>query len=84
MRRFLRFALMLVALSVASRQGPAIGERIMKCDLGRHPSVFVNDAELGKTYTPARSSGWPNLGGFKKWPAPLDRGVGRSLRWILG
>jgi hypothetical protein len=52
---------------------PSIGARIMKYDLGRHSSIYVNESELGKTYTPGPSSSWPNFGGFKNWPAPQDR-----------
>jgi hypothetical protein len=52
---------------------PEIGARIMQYDLGRHASIFVNESELGKTYTPGPSSSWPNFGGFKNWPAPQDR-----------
>ncbi|MBN2001534.1 T9SS type A sorting domain-containing protein [candidate division KSB1 bacterium] len=52
---------------------PAIGARIMQYDLGEHHSIFANEDELGKTYTPASNSGWPNIGGFKNWPAPQDR-----------
>jgi hypothetical protein len=52
---------------------PSIGARIMKYDLGRHASIYVNEAELGRTYVPGPSSSWPNFGGFKNWPAPQDR-----------
>jgi hypothetical protein len=52
---------------------PAIGARVMQYDLGTHPSIFVNSAELGKTYTPVKNAPWPNFGGFKNWPAPQDR-----------
>ena len=49
---------------------PVIGARIMQYDLGDHPSIFVNPAEFGNTYTPEFSGFWPNFGGFKNWPAP--------------
>ncbi len=52
---------------------PAIGARIMQYDLGDHRSIFANENEYGKTYKPSSSSGWPNIGGFKNWPAPQDR-----------
>jgi len=52
---------------------PAIGARVMQYDLGTHPSIFVNSAELGKTYTPVKNAPWHNFGGFKNWPAPQDR-----------
>jgi hypothetical protein len=52
---------------------PAIGARVMQYDLGGHPSIFVNSAELGKTYTPVKNAPWHNFGGFKNWPAPQDK-----------
>jgi hypothetical protein len=52
---------------------PDIGARVMQYDLDGHPSIYVNPGELGKVYTPSSSSGWPNYGGFKNWPAPQDR-----------
>ncbi len=48
---------------------PEIGARVMQYDLGEHPSIFVNENELGNTYIPNPSQ-WPNFGGFKNWPAP--------------
>jgi hypothetical protein len=52
---------------------PVIGARIMQYDLDEHPSIYVNDDELGNTYIPT-SSGffYPNFGGFKNWPAPQE------------
>ena len=52
---------------------PAIGARVMQYDLGDHPSIFVNPAELTKTYTPNSSATWHNFGGFKNWPDPDDK-----------
>ena len=52
---------------------PVIGARVMQYDLGGHPSIYVNPAELGKTYTLTNSSPWYNYGGYKNWPAPQDR-----------
>ncbi|MBM3279803.1 MAG: hypothetical protein FJY95_17240 [Candidatus Handelsmanbacteria bacterium] len=52
---------------------PRIGARIMQYDLGSHPSIFVNDRELGNFYEPLPDSVWHNYGGFKNWPAPQDR-----------
>lgn len=49
---------------------PTIGAKIMQYDLGSHSSMFVNPAEVGKTYIPQSNSDWPNFGGFKNWPAP--------------
>jgi hypothetical protein len=49
---------------------PVIGARIMQYDLGDHPSIYVNPAEFGNSYTPSFSNFWPNFGGFKNWPAP--------------
>jgi hypothetical protein len=48
----------------------AIGARVMQYDLGGHPSIYVNPAEYGKTYTPVQGAPWHNFGGFKNWPAP--------------
>ena len=39
---------------------PVIGARVMQYDLGGHPSIYVNLAEVGKTYTPTDSSPWYN------------------------
>jgi hypothetical protein len=52
---------------------PAIGGRVMQYDLGGHSSIFINPAELGKTYTPSQFGQWHNLGGYKTWPAPQSR-----------
>ena len=52
---------------------PAIGGRIMQYDLGSLPSIFINSAELGKTYTPAPNGQWHNFGGYKTLPAPQSR-----------
>ena len=54
---------------------PVIGARVMQYDLGDHPSIYVNPAEFGKTYTLTNSSPWYNYGGYKNWPAPQDRWV---------
>ncbi|MDZ7316911.1 MAG: T9SS type A sorting domain-containing protein [candidate division KSB1 bacterium] len=50
---------------------PVIGARIMQYDLGDHPSLFINPAELGKTHAPNQSV-WYNYGGYKVWPAPQE------------
>ena len=52
---------------------PAIGGRVMEYNLGGLQSIFVNPAELGKTYTPSPSAPWHNFGGFKTWPAPQSQ-----------
>jgi hypothetical protein len=52
---------------------PSIGARVMQYDLGNHPSIFVNEKELGKLYDPDPKAGWHNYGGYKNWPAPQDR-----------
>ena len=52
---------------------PAIGGRVMQYDLGSLPSIFVNQAELGKNYTPTQNSQWHNFGGYKTWPAPQSQ-----------
>lgn len=51
---------------------PVIGGRVMKYDLGSHPSIFVNPSSsvLGKTFTPAQNGQWYNFGGYKTWPSP--------------
>ncbi|MBN2426051.1 MAG: T9SS type A sorting domain-containing protein [Calditrichaceae bacterium] len=49
---------------------PAIGARIMQYDLDDHPSIYMNPAETGNTYTPSSGFFYPNFGGFKNWPAP--------------
>jgi hypothetical protein len=54
---------------------PVIGGRIMQYDLGDHSSIFINPAELGKTYTPALN-GYHNFGGYKTWPSPQSRWPG--------
>jgi hypothetical protein len=51
---------------------PAIGGRVMQYDLNGVPSLFVNSAELGNTYTPANDFNLRNFGGFKNWPSPQD------------
>ncbi len=55
---------------------PAIGGRIMEYKLGSHPFLWVNDAEFGKTYDPPETEEdrqWHNYGGYKVWPAPMER-----------
>jgi len=52
---------------------PDIGARVMQYDLGENHSIFVNEAELGKLYTPSSNSTWHNYGGYKTWPAPQER-----------
>ncbi len=56
---------------------PEIGGRVMQYDLDGHPSIYLNPAEIGKTYSPSEHSGWPNYGGYKTWPAPQNR-------WLVG
>jgi hypothetical protein len=65
----------LVTLAVV----PAIGGRVMQYDLGAHPFLFVNPAEVGRTYEPAEDAPWRNFGGYKTWVAPQQswkRGMG--------
>ena len=50
---------------------PQIGARIMQYDLGGHPSIFVNPAEIGAVHPPKQGT-WYNYGGYKVWPAPQD------------
>ncbi len=51
---------------------PDIGARIMQYEFDGHESIFVNPDETGNIYAPSASSGWPNFGGYKTWPAPQD------------
>jgi hypothetical protein len=55
---------------------PAIGGRVMQYDLSDHPSIYINPAEIGKTYTPIQYGQWHNFGGYKTWPAPQSRWPG--------
>jgi hypothetical protein len=55
---------------------PAIGGRVMQYDLSDHPSIYVNPAEIGKTYMPSQFGSWHNFGGYKTWPAPQSRWPG--------
>ena len=55
---------------------PAIGGRVMQYDLGSHSSIFINPAELGKTFTPTNGAPWNNFGGYKTWPSPQSRWPG--------
>ena len=67
----------LVTLAVV----PAIGGRVMQFDLGHHPFLWVNPAELGKTYDPAEDDPFHDFGGYKTWIAPISawhRGLGAS------
>jgi hypothetical protein len=52
---------------------PGIGARVMQYDLGNHPSVFINEKEVGKIYDLDPKAEWHNYGGYKNWPAPQDR-----------
>ena len=58
---------------------PAIGGRVMQYDLQDHPFLWVNPAEIGRTYEPAADGVWHNFGGYKSWVAPQGnwrRGMG--------
>lgn len=63
----------LVTLAVV----PAIGGRAMQYDLGDHAFLWVNPAEIGRTYEPAADAAWPNFGGYKTWVAPQSQ-------WLRG
>ena len=52
---------------------PSIGGRVMEYTLGSLPSLYINPAEFGKTFTPAQNGVWYNFGGFKTWPAPQSK-----------
>lgn len=56
---------------------PAIGGRAMQYDLGDHPFLWVNPAEIGRTYEPSVDAPWPNFGGYKSWVAPQGQ-------WLRG
>jgi hypothetical protein len=51
---------------------PAIGARVMQYDLGNLPSVYINSAELGNTYTPTQNVQLHLFGGYKTWPSPQN------------
>jgi len=54
---------------------PEIGGRIMEYKLGANPFLWVNEAELGKTYEAPKTEKdrtWHNFGGYKAWPAPQE------------
>lgn len=50
---------------------PEIGGRILEFKLGGHPFLWINPAEIGKTYptpTPETERLWHDFGGYKLWP----------------
>ena len=49
---------------------PSIGGRVMQYDLSDHAFLWVNPAEVGRTYEPTANAPWPNFGGYKSWIAP--------------
>lgn len=55
---------------------PDIGGRLMACDLGDFPFLFVDPHLAGRLFSPAENQGdgslaaWKNYGGDKTWPAP--------------
>lgn len=63
----------LVTLAVV----PAIGGRVMQYDLSDHAFLWVNPAEVGRTYEPTANAPWPNFGGYKSWVAPQGQ-------WLRG
>jgi len=52
---------------------PALGGRVMAFDLGDHGAIWVNPALAGQSITPDPEADWPNVGGYKTWPAPPER-----------
>ena len=60
---------------------PAIGGRVMQYDLSDHPFLWVNPAEIGRTYEPAADAPWRNFGGFKSWVAPQGRWLRGGGEW---
>lgn len=67
----------LVTLAVV----PAIGGRAMQYDLGDHPFLWVNPAEIGRTYEPSADAPWPNFGGYKSWVAPQGQWLRGGGQW---
>jgi hypothetical protein len=63
----------LVTLAVV----PSIGGRVMQYDLSDHAFLWVNPAEIGRTYEPTANAPWPNFGGYKSWVAPQGQ-------WLRG
>lgn len=59
----------LVTLAVV----PSIGGRVMQYDLSDHAFLWVNPAEVGRTYEPTANAPWPNFGGSKSWVAPQSQ-----------
>ena len=55
---------------------PDIGGRVMACDLGDVPFLFVDPSLAGKLFSAEDNQGdgslgaWKNYGGDKTWPAP--------------
>jgi hypothetical protein len=60
---------------------PAIGGRMMQYDLSDHPFLWVNPAEIGRTYEPEPDAGWANFGGYKSWVAPQGSWVKGGGVW---
>jgi Domain of unknown function (DUF4380) len=60
---------------------PAIGGRAMQYDLGDHPFLWVNPAEIGRTYEPAADAPWRNFGGYKSWVAPQGQWLRGGGQW---
>ena len=64
---------------------PDIGGRVMACDLGPYPFLFVDADLAGKLFSPEENQGdgslgaWKNYGGEKTWPAP--QGWERDDQW---
>ena len=64
---------------------PDIGGRVMACDLGPYPFLFVDPDLAGKLFSPEENQGdgslgaWKNYGGDKTWPAP--QGWERDDQW---
>lgn len=58
---------------------PDIGGRIVEYKIGGHPFLWVNPAEIGKTYPEPRNEGdrrWHNFGGYKLWPVAATKWQG--------
>jgi len=58
---------------------PDVGGRIVEYKLGGHPFLWLNPAEVGKTYPQPRTEAerrWHNFGGYKLWPVAARRWQG--------
>ena len=62
---------------------PAIGGRVMQYDLQDHPFLWVNPAEIGRTYEPAADGVWHNFGGTTRELASRNGWLATSTNFRL-